>query len=75
MTTKAKKELILKEMHNKLLLGLCDLTDKYQELGVVHMIYIGIDFYTKMAVDSAPSEKEGKEIVNEIIDLVRKDAD
>jgi len=74
MTTKAKKELILKKIHDELFFGLCDLTEKYEELGVVHMIYIGIEFYTKMAVDCAPSEKEGKEIVNEIIDLVKKDA-
>lgn len=74
MTIKVEKKLIQKDMHDKVFLGLCDLTEKYQELGVVHMIYIGISFFTQMAVDCAPSSKLGKAMVRDVIKEVKKDA-
>ena len=75
MPIKKEKKLTPAEMHDKVFLGLLALTEKYQELGIVHMIYIGIEFYTKMAVDCAPSPKIGKAMVKDIIKKVKKDAD
>lgn len=74
MTIKVEKKLTHEEMHHKVFEGLLDLSEKYQQLGIVHMVYIGISFFTQMAVDCAPSKKEGIATVNEIISFVKKDA-
>ena len=75
MTIKVEKELTKKEMHDKVFEGLLDLTEKYQKLGIVHMVYMGINFFTQMAVDCAPSSKEGKTMVKDVIKEVKRSAD
>ena len=74
MTIKVEKKLTHEEMHTKVFDGLCDLSEQYQELGIVHMVYIGINFFTQMAVDCAPSSKLGKAMVRDVIKEVKKDA-
>ena len=74
MKIKVEKKLTHEEMHTKVFDGLCDLSEQYQELGIVHMVYIGINFFTQMAVDCAPSSKLGKAMVRDVIKEVKKDA-
>ena len=73
MSKVTKIKLTPEEMHDKVFEGLCDLAEKYQELGIAHMVYIGISFFTQMAVDCAPSEKEGKSMVKDVIKTTTKD--
>ena len=55
----AKTKKIDKEKtHEDLWLDLLTVTEEAQELGVPHIVYVGIQFFTQMALDCAPDEQE-----------------
>ena len=59
----AKPEINREEIHDQLWFDLLDVTEKAQELGIPHVVHLGIQFFTRMALDCAPDEVEGLGIV------------
>tara|TARA_R110000796_G_scaffold51800_2_gene122217 strand:+ start:2274 stop:2489 length:216 start_codon:yes stop_codon:yes gene_type:complete len=62
------------ELRTELYKDLLDLTEKAQDLGAPELIWLGISFFTQMALDCAPSVKEGRHLVKEAAKTVRKEA-
>jgi hypothetical protein len=54
-------------------MGLCDLTEKVEDLGVIHIAHVGIAFFTQMALDCAPTLKDGRKLVRETIRTVKRE--
>jgi len=62
------------KLHNRLFEDLLDLTEDYQELGTQHLVWVGISFFTQMALDCAPmNEKQTKKFVKDIITQTKKE--
>tara|TARA_R100000935_G_C2835861_1_gene168034 strand:- start:1823 stop:2038 length:216 start_codon:yes stop_codon:yes gene_type:complete len=61
------------ELRAELYEDLLDLTEKAQDLGVPEVVWFGITFFTQVALDCAPSVKEGRHLVKEAVKTVRKD--
>ena len=62
------------ELHNKFFNGLLDLIDEVQELGTHHVIYFGIQTFTQVAVDCAPTLKDARDVIKAAIKSVKKSA-
>lgn len=67
----AKPKIDEEEIHNQLWFDLCDVTEKAGELGVPHIIHMGIQFFTRMALDCAPNEVEALGIVMEAVKVTK----
>tara|TARA_R100000541_G_scaffold48220_1_gene55315 strand:+ start:495 stop:707 length:213 start_codon:yes stop_codon:yes gene_type:complete len=52
---------------------LLEATDNAKNLGVPEVVWFGIAFFTQIALDCAPSVKEGRKLVKEAANTVRKD--
>jgi len=61
------------KINDELFYDLCDVTEKAQDLGVPHVVYVGIQFFTQMALDCAPNKKEAKELIKDAIKNVKKE--
>ena len=59
----AKPKINDEEILDQLWFDLLDATEKAQELGIPHVVHLGIQFFTRMALDCAPDEVEGLGIV------------
>ncbi len=53
---------------------LLDATENAQNLGVPELVWFGISFFTQMALDCAPSVKDGRKLVKDATSSVRKEA-
>ena len=62
---------IMHDLYGDGLLSISGLAAK--SLDVPHVVYVGIQFFTKMAVDLAPSEKEGLQVIHEAIENYMKE--
>ena len=62
------------ELRTELYKDLIDLTEKAQDLGVPELVWFGISFFTQMALDCAPSVKDGRKLVKDATSSVRKEA-
>jgi len=68
----AKPKKIKKEKaHNQLWFDLLDATEHAEELGVPHVVHMGIQFFTRMALDCAPNEVEALGIIMEAIKVTK----
>tara|TARA_R100000935_G_scaffold35729_1_gene56530 strand:+ start:1702 stop:1965 length:264 start_codon:yes stop_codon:yes gene_type:complete len=68
----AKTKKIDKEkIHNQLWFDLLDATEHAEELGVPHAVHMGIQFFTRMALDCAPNEVEALGIVMEAVKVTK----
>jgi len=65
------EENIAEEIHNQLWFDLLEVTEKAQELGVPHVVHLGTQFFTRMALDCAPDEVEALGIVMEAIKVTK----
>ena len=72
-----KNKFTKEEAHNNIWLGLLDLCDTAKEsgLGVPHIVFLGIQFFTQLAVDCAPNEAEGRKLVKEAAEEVKPEKD
>ena len=68
MTKKTKQE----KAYDQFYYDLCDVTDKAENLSVPYIVYLGIGFFTQMAVDFAPNEKEGKKMVRDLVTIIKR---
>ena len=68
--SKTKEE----QAYDKFYYDLCDVTDDAENLSVPYIVYLGIGFFTQMAVDFAPTEKEGKKMVRELVTIIKRQA-
>ena len=61
-------------VHNKLFFDLCNITEESKILGIPHIVYMGIQFFTQMAIDCAPNKKEALELINDTVkEVISKD--
>ena len=67
---KQEKE-IMHNLYGDGLLSISGLAAK--SLDVPHVVYVGVQFFTKMAVDLAPSEEEGIKVIHEAIENYMKE--
>ena len=65
------EENIAEEIPNQLWFDLLEVTEKAQELGVPHVVHLGTQFFTRMALDCAPNEVEALGIVMEAIKVTK----
>tara|TARA_B100000927_G_scaffold284096_1_gene272584 strand:+ start:883 stop:1128 length:246 start_codon:yes stop_codon:yes gene_type:complete len=68
MSTYTKEDKIRDELFDDLL----DATEKAQELGVPQVIWMGITFFTQMAVDCAPTVTDARHLVSQATKSVKK---
>ena len=59
----AKPKINEEEIHDQLWFDLCDAADKAKELSVPHVVHVGIEFFTRMALECSPDEIEGLGVV------------
>ena len=69
----AKPKINEEKIHNQLWFDLCDVTEKAGELSVPHIVHMGIQFFTRMALDCAPNEIIGLGVVLDTIRDVKRD--
>ena len=62
------------KLRSRLYEDLLDATENAQSLGVPELVWIGISFFTQMAIDCAPSVKDGRKLVKDASSTVRKQA-
>tara|TARA_R100001015_G_C4581042_1_gene137556 strand:+ start:587 stop:853 length:267 start_codon:yes stop_codon:yes gene_type:complete len=67
----AKPEINEEEIHDQLWFDLLDATEKAGELGIPHVVHLGIQFFTRMALDCAPDEVEALGIVMEAVKVTK----
>ena len=67
---KQEKETI-HNLYGEGLLSISGLAAK--SLDVPHVVYVGVQFFTQMAVDCAPSEEEGIKVIHEAIENFMKE--
>ena len=67
----AKPKINKEEIHDQLWFDLLDVTEKAQELGIPHVVHLGIQFFTRMALDCAPDEVEALGIVMEAVKVTK----
>tara|TARA_Y100000114_G_scaffold139581_1_gene143732 strand:- start:82 stop:330 length:249 start_codon:yes stop_codon:yes gene_type:complete len=67
----AKPKINKEEIHDQLWFDLLDVTEKAQELGIPHVVQLGIQFFTRMALDCAPDEVEALGIVMEAVKVTK----
>jgi hypothetical protein len=59
------------EVHNQLWFDLLDTVEKAEGLSAPHIVHMGIQFFTRMALDCAPNEIEGLGIVMEAVKVTQ----
>jgi hypothetical protein len=62
------------KLRSRLYEDLLDATENAQSLGVPELVWFGISFFTQMAIDCAPSVKDGRKLVKDASSTVRKQA-
>tara|TARA_R100001244_G_scaffold117927_1_gene87737 strand:- start:1052 stop:1270 length:219 start_codon:yes stop_codon:yes gene_type:complete len=69
--SKTKKE----QAHDKFFYDLCDAAESAAEGGieVPHAVFVGIQFFTQMALDCAPSVKDGRDLIKDAMKGVKKE--
>ena len=68
----AKPNKIKKEKaHNQLWFDLLDAVEKADGLSAPHIVHMGIQFFTRMALDCAPGEVEALGIVMEAVKVTK----
>jgi len=69
--SKTKKELA----HDQFFYDLCDATENAAEggLDVPHAVFVGIQFFTQMALDCAPNTKQAKDLIKDAMKEVKKE--
>ena len=65
------EENIAEEIHNQLWFDLLDAVEKAEGLSVPHIVHMGTQFFTRMALDCAPNEVEALGIVMEAIKVTK----
>ena len=53
--------------------GLLDVTEKAQDLGITQVVWMGITFFTQMAIDCAPSVTDARHLISQATKSVKKD--
>ena len=59
----AKPKINEEKIHDQLWFDLLDATEKAQVLSVPHIVHVGIEFFTRMALECSPNEVEGLGVV------------
>ena len=69
--SKSKKELA----HDQFFYDLCDATENaaMEGLDIPHVVFVAIQYFTQLALDCAPNNKEAKELINDAIKSAKKD--
>ena len=69
---KSKKELA----HDQFFYDLCDATENaaMEDLAVPHLVFVGIQYFTQLALDCAPNNKQAKELIKDAIKSAKKEA-
>jgi len=60
------------KIRQRLYEDLLDATENAQKLGVQELVWFGISFFTQMAIDCAPTVREGRKLVREASKTVTK---
>jgi len=60
------------DAHNKLFFNLCNATKESKILDVPHIVFIGIHFFARLAVDCATNKEEALELINSVVNDVIK---
>jgi len=68
--SKSKKELA----HDQFFYDLYYVTEKAKDLEMTHVVYVGIKFFTQVALDCAPNKKEAKELIKNAMKSAKKEA-
>ena len=61
----------LDKLRDQLFDDLLEVSEKAQKLGVQHVAWIGLGFFSQMTRDCAPSKKEAKEFIKEAVKLLK----
>ncbi len=69
MSTYTNEDKIRDELFDDLL----DATEKAQDLGVPQVVWMGITFFTQMALDCAPTVTDGRHLVSQATRSVKKE--
>jgi len=69
--SKTKKE----QAHEKFFYDLLDASENAAEggLDVPHAVFVGIQFFTQMALDCAPNKKEAKDLIKDAMKDVKRE--
>ena len=69
--SKTKKELA----HDQFFYDLCDATENaaMKDLDVPHVVFVGIQYFTQLALDCAPNNKQAKELIKEAMKSAKKE--
>lgn len=51
---------------------LLDVTEKAQDLGITQVVWMGITFFTQMAIDCAPSVTDARHLISQATKSVKK---
>jgi len=70
--SKTKKE----QVHDQFFYDLCDATEKaaMENISVPHLVFVGIQYFTQLALDCAPNTKEAKDLIKDAMKSVKKEA-
>tara|TARA_R110001606_G_scaffold155317_1_gene297537 strand:- start:657 stop:875 length:219 start_codon:yes stop_codon:yes gene_type:complete len=70
--SKEKKE----QAHDQFFYDLADACENAAEggLDVPHAVFVGIQFFTQLALDCAPNTKEAKDLIKDAMKEVKKEA-
>ena len=61
------------KIHDEFFYDLYYVTEKAKDLGMPHVVYVGIKFFTQIALDCAPNKKEAKELIKNAMKKVKKE--
>lgn len=61
------------KIRERLFEDLLDITEDAQRLDVQEVVWLGISFFTQMAVDCAPTVADGRKLVREASKSVKRD--
>jgi len=69
--SKSKKELA----HDQFFYDLCDATENaaMENLDVPHVVFVGIQYFTQLALDCAPNNKQAKELIKDAMKSAKKE--
>tara|TARA_R110002074_G_C11983615_1_gene612161 strand:- start:256 stop:474 length:219 start_codon:yes stop_codon:yes gene_type:complete len=69
--SKSKKELA----HDQFFYDLCDATENaaMEGLDVPHVVFVGIQYFTQLALDCAPNNKQAKELIKDAMKSAKKE--
>ena len=61
------------KIRDQLFDDLLDATEKAQDLGITQLVWMGITFFTQMAIDCAPTVTDARHLINQATKSVKKD--